>query len=243
MAGWIKLHRILIDKAIWQCSTPEQKSILITLLLLTNHEEKEWLWQGQKFKAQPGQFVTSIESIAKKAGVSNQNVRSALVKFEKLEFLTNQSTKTGRLITIVNWGVYQGGGDEGNKATNKEVTKHQQSTNKALTPNKNDKNYKNDKNDKKKIYAPTVTMTEEEYTKLVDKFGEPGTKDRIERLSLYKKSKGKQYKCDYSTILAWARKDEKEKPQPSKYRPNVARALDLVRKAQEEEGNEQDGSW
>jgi hypothetical protein len=63
----------------------------------------------------------------------------------------------------------------------------------------------------KKIYAPAVSMKEEEYQKLIERFGEDETKDRIERLSLYKKSTGKKYKCDYSTILAWARKDEKEK--------------------------------
>ncbi len=132
-----------MDKAIWQGSSPEQKAVLITLLMLANHNEKEWLWQGNKFKAKPGQFITSINSIAKRAGVSKQNVRSALVKFEKLEFLTNQSTKTGRLITIINWGLYQGGNEGDNKATNKEVTKHQQRGNKALTPNKNNKNDKN----------------------------------------------------------------------------------------------------
>ncbi len=64
----------------------------------------------------------------------------------------------------------------------------------------------------KKEYAPAVTMKEEEYQKLIDKFGEQDTKDRIERLSLYKKSKGKKYKCDYSTILAWARSDDKRDP-------------------------------
>jgi hypothetical protein len=53
--GWIKLYRQLLNKAIWQCSTMEQKVILITLLLMANHEEKEWEWQGEKFKCKPGQ--------------------------------------------------------------------------------------------------------------------------------------------------------------------------------------------
>ncbi len=145
--GWIKLYRNLLDKPIWQKSTLEQKVILITLLLMANHKEAEWEWCGQKFKVKPGQFVTSIESIRQKAGpnISTQNVRSALKKFEKYNFLTNQSTKEGRLITIVNWGVYQCDTDEGNKATNKGVTKGQQRGNKGVTTNNNDKNDKNDK--------------------------------------------------------------------------------------------------
>ena len=69
-----------------------------------------------------------------------------------------------------------------------------------------------DKTKKEKIsFAPSVRMTQEEYDKLIDRFGEKGTADRIERLSLYKQSKGKKYKCDYSTILNWARKDS-DKP-------------------------------
>jgi len=147
MHGWIKLHRLLTKKAIWKCSTPEQKTIFITLLLMANHKENEWIWQGKEFEARPGQFVTSLESIKNECGkgVSIQNVRSALDKFQKLDFLTNESTKTGRRITILNWGKYQLDDDEGNKATNKEVTKNQQTGNKEVTTNKNDKKDNNDK--------------------------------------------------------------------------------------------------
>ena len=135
--GWIKLHRCLFEKAIWQNSTPEQKVILITLLGMANHKGKEWEWKGKQFKAEPGMLVTSLDSICTRCGkgISVQNVRSALNKFEKYEFLTQEVTKTGRLINIVNWGVYQGGLEEGNKDTNKEVT-----------TNKNDKNINNDNN-------------------------------------------------------------------------------------------------
>ncbi|MBU5292796.1 DnaD domain protein [Anaerosalibacter bizertensis] len=140
--GWIKLHRQLMDKAIWQSSTPQQKVILITLLTMANHKEKEWEWKGKKYVAKPGQFVTSLQSIVDKSGkgITIQNVRTALNKFEKYEFLTSESTKTGRLITIINWDLYQGDNKEINKDDNKELTKDQQSTNKELTPNKNDKN-------------------------------------------------------------------------------------------------------
>ena len=129
--GWIKLHRCLFNKAIWQNSTPEQKVILITLLGMANHKGKEWEWKGKQFKAKPGMLVTSLDSICTRCGkgISVQNVRSALNKFEKYEFLTQEVTKTGRLITIVNWGIYQGVIEEGNKDTNKEVTNDQQSTN------------------------------------------------------------------------------------------------------------------
>jgi len=66
--GWISLWRELLDKPIWKQSTPEQKTVLITVLLMANHEESEWEWNCKKFKVMPGEFVTSLESIRKKAG-------------------------------------------------------------------------------------------------------------------------------------------------------------------------------
>jgi hypothetical protein len=146
--GWVKLHRTLLYKPIWLQSTPEQKTILITLILMANHNNNQWEWEGKKFTVRPGQFITSLNSIVKKCGkgISIQNVRSAIKRFVKLEFLTNESTKTGSLITIVNWGNYQEENTDGNKDTGKEVTKRQQRRIKEVTTNKNDKNDKNDKN-------------------------------------------------------------------------------------------------
>lgn len=140
--GWIKLYRELLDKAIWELSTPEQKTILVTLLLMANHEVKDWEWKGKRFVCQPGQLITSLEKIAKEAGngISIQNVRTAIVRFEKFGFLTNESTKQNRLITICNWGCYQQANEQDNKQPNNQLTNDQQTANNQLTTNKNDKN-------------------------------------------------------------------------------------------------------
>jgi hypothetical protein len=50
-----------------------------------------------------------------------------------------------------------------------------------------------------------VTMTVEQMKLLRERFGEEGARQRIEKLSLYKLSTGKQYKSDYHTILNWER--------------------------------------
>lgn len=46
-------------------------------------------------------------------------------------------------------------------------------------------------------------MTEEEYQKLLKKYGEPMVKRMVEVLDNYKGSKGKTYKDDYRAILNW----------------------------------------
>lgn len=106
--GWIKLYRALLEDPVWTTATADQKAVLVTILLLANHEPRQWAWMGQKFDIQAGQLITSLASLAKKAGVSVKSVRSAITRFEKLDFLANKSAKTGRLISIKNWSSYQG---------------------------------------------------------------------------------------------------------------------------------------
>jgi len=161
MQGWIKLHRELINKPIWQNSTPEQCKVLITLLEMVNHSPMEWEWKSEKFTCEEGQCITSIDKIVLNAGkgISKQNVRGAIARFEKMEFLTNKSTKTGRLITITNWGLYQGKNktQQTTQPTgNRQVTKSQPTGNRQVTPNKNYKNIENDKNNNKPIYADVI---------------------------------------------------------------------------------------
>lgn len=146
--GWVKIHRELFKHPIWKKSTAEQKVILIALIGMVNHEPNKWEWKGEEFEVKRGQTITSLDSIVEECGkgISTQNVRTALARFEKLGFLTNESTKSGRLITICNYCKWQDNDDEPNKDANKDLTNGSQRPNKDLTPNKNDKN------DKKNIY-------------------------------------------------------------------------------------------
>jgi len=65
-------------------------------------------------------------------------------------------------------------------------------------------------------YAENVSMTPDEYKKLIDKYGESDTKLLIDKLDNSKGSKGYVYKSDYRAILNWVvgeviGKREKEK--------------------------------
>ena len=219
--GWIKLYRCLMDKPIWLNSTPEQKVILITILMLASHVDKEWEWQGNKFTIKPGQFVTSLPKLAEKCGegISIQNVRTALKRFKKLEFLTDESTATGRLITVENWGIYQGKDDEHNSDANSQLTDSQQTPNRRLTPIKNDKNNKNDKKDKKHIYGEYkhVRLTDEEMNRLVDELGEDGFSECVRILDEYKEQSGKTYKNDNLAIRNWV---------IDRYKENISKQVD-----------------
>lgn len=64
-------------------------------------------------------------------------------------------------------------------------------------------------------YAEFVSMTEEEYQKLVDKYGPEKTARFIEALDNYKGSKGKTYESDYRAILSWVVKKVTEESSAS----------------------------
>ena len=68
-------------------------------------------------------------------------------------------------------------------------------------------------------FAPGVCVTENEYQKLIERFGEAGTKERIESLAFYINSKGKKYKSHYFTILSWERRHQKEQDNAKRGQP------------------------
>lgn len=69
------------------------------------------------------------------------------------------------------------------------------------------------KKPEKKQYAEYVSLTEDEYGKLVYGYGQRAADKFVEVLNLYKGSTGKTYKSDYMTILNWViSKVERENP-------------------------------
>lgn len=72
----------------------------------------------------------------------------------------------------------------------------------------------------KKKYAEFVSLTEEEYWKLVERFGEPAVQKMIDVLDNYKGQNGKKYASDYRAILNWVCERVKEK-NPGLIRPQA----------------------
>jgi len=205
--GYFIIWRCLFKDTLWLNGTPTQKLLMVVCIGKANHDPGEWHWLGEKFTVERGQFITSLESLKKNMGkhITTQNLRSALANLEKYHFLTQIATKAGRLITVLN---YNEGQTVTNKDTNKEVTKTQQRTNKEVTPNKNDNK---DNKDKKEYvrHGEFVKLTEDEYKKLIEQFGEAETKEKIIDLNLGIGSKGYKVKDYYMTILSWDRLEKK----------------------------------
>ena len=201
MLGWLKLHRCLMEKPIFD--NPKLLKVFMWCLFKATHKDREIFFGTRKVPLKPGQFVTGRFSASEELNMNGSTVWRYLHVLQDngtIELLPNNKFT---LVNIVNWVNYQVADEESEQQMNNKRTTNEQQMN-------TNKNVKNVKNEKKKEYAPAVNMTVEEYKKLIDRLGQVATNDMIERLSLYKKSTGKKYKCDYSTVLAWVRRDNKD---------------------------------
>ena len=131
MSGYIKYHRSLHESCLWQALTPQGKVVLDTLLVNCSYKTTSIIIDGERRELQPGQWLTSLPTIQRKAGkgVSAQNIRTALNLMQSQQFIKQELTEGNkRIITIVNWDIYQNG-----NAPNSDLTGSQQETNRGLT--------------------------------------------------------------------------------------------------------------
>ena len=150
MAGWIKLHRSLLD---WEWYDDANTCrLFIHLLLRANHKPKNW----RGIAINTGQLLTGRKVLAEQTGLSEQQVRTSLNKLKSTNEITIKSTSHNSLITLVCWESYQQNNQEDNQA----VTKQQPTDNQAVTTNKNVNNEKKVKNVKKQETQIDFDLTE-----------------------------------------------------------------------------------
>lgn len=222
--GWIKIHRSLFDHPVWANSTPEHKVILMTILGTVNHSPNKWIWKGDEYVVQPGQVVTSLDSLADKSGkgVTRQNVRTALKNFAKLKFLTHESTNKNSLISVVNWGIYQGKDEQASTQANQHLTDSQPIPNQHLTPIEEGKNVEEGNNDNslsgkkpKGKVKPTQSPELEDFTfsesslKKIKELGltEDQARSKAEDCFEFHKGKGNLRADWQATFRMWIKKD------------------------------------
>lgn len=134
--GWIKLHRQILDNAI--ARKPMYAWLWTTLLLMANHEDNEFIWNGEKRICKAGQVLTGRDALSLQTGIPSTSIERILNYLENEHQIGQQKTSKFRLITIIKWSEYQ---ILDIKTDNKRTTDGQQTD-----TNKNDNNDKNEKN-------------------------------------------------------------------------------------------------
>ena len=143
MAGWIKLHRSILDKG-W-IKKPEYVQLWVVLLLMASHDDREYFWNGKTIILKSGQLITGRKALSEKTGISQSTLERILMTFENEQQIGQQKTSTSRLISILNWGKHQKvGQNNGQRLYNEWTTSGQRvDTNKELENGNNVNNEKN----------------------------------------------------------------------------------------------------
>lgn len=139
--GWVKLHRQLLANPVFK--NDKLFRVFIYLLLSAQHTEGDLLIGDAVVHLEVGQWATGRHAIARDTGLTEQNVRTALSKLEKLGMLTIKPTTKYSIISITNWSKYQ--------QDNQQVTNSQPTSNQQVTTNKNAKKEKNEQEGKELI--------------------------------------------------------------------------------------------
>ena len=212
--GWISIHRKMLDNPI-VCKDSDHMAVWVYLLLNATHTEYPALFSGNKITLQPGQLLTGRKSISEKLNISESKVQRILKAFENEHQIEQQNGNKNRLITVVSWHEYQDCEHQNEQPlNNKRTTTEQQVNTNNNVNNKNNVNKVNKKDSIPKIkFADFVSLTQEEYDKLVTAHGEEKAKRMIEILDNYKGANNKKYASDYRAILNWVVKRVEEEEQ------------------------------
>jgi len=149
MEGWIKLHRKLIEWE-WYNDIPT-KVLFLHLLLRANHKPNKW--KGIEIKE--GEVLSGRKKLSIETTLSEQTIRTSLLRLQSTNELTIISTKQYSLYKINKWNDYQ----VSNQQLTSNLTNSQPTTNQQLTTNKKEKKEKNEKNsleDSLRFTPPTL---------------------------------------------------------------------------------------
>ena len=105
--GYVKLYRSLMHE--WWYKKPEYVHLYQHLWLLASFSDEKYTtnFNGIDILLKPGQLVIGRNKLADQTGINANNIQRILKFFEKRGSITQQTTNTCRLITIVNWMHYQ----------------------------------------------------------------------------------------------------------------------------------------
>lgn len=141
---FLKLYRKFVGWE-WYQNVPT-KVLFLHCLLRANWKAGSWM--GINYE--PGQFITSLQSLAMETGLSVRQVRTALNHLKATGEVSDLRQANFRIITVKNWDRYQ----SIDKPTDRPVTNQRQTI---------DNRYKNNRTIEHKKYMPPTKQDIDDY--------------------------------------------------------------------------------
>jgi DNA replication protein DnaD len=139
MQGWIKLHRKIAENPIWQDKPFSRGQAWVDLLLMANHDDNSFLFNGKLIEVEKGSFITSEHKLMDRWGWSKSKLRYFLFTLESQQMIVKITDRKKTTLTICKYCDYQL-----SETTEKPLKDHRKTTERPLKDlNKNEKNNKN----------------------------------------------------------------------------------------------------
>lgn len=211
--GWVKAHRSMLENPVVSKDS-DHLAVWMYLLLNATHKEQEKMFAGKKITLQPGQLITGRKKIAEEFKINESKVQRILKLFESEQQIEQQTSNANRLITIVNWCLYQGNEQQIEQQMNNQCTTNEQPVN----TNKNVRMKECKKDIESRRFTPPTPQEvseyciEKGYSVDADKFVDFYTAKNW----MIGKNKMKDWKA---AVRNWNRRDKDESKQQAKQKP------------------------
>jgi len=191
VAGWIKLHRQLLDH--WVMTEPEAMIVWIRFLLEANHSPKKRMLNGALVEIKRGQLIFGLEAFSARSGVSISKLRRYLKLLQSDGMIDRLKTAKYSIITIASFDSYQSGDSL--------TTSKQQSNDKQTTTPKECKNVNNDKN--KDIHQQIADTWNEKFSSDLSAVSKVTDKRKASINGCIKEMASTEF--DFSLLETWSR--------------------------------------
>lgn len=241
--GFIGIDRGIEDHWIYQDAEYFKVWFEILLRARYSNEPEKKLIEGKLVNIEFGQFIFGRISWSERLKVSEKRLRTLfekLIQDDMIQLIARHPRFT--VYNVVNLAKYRPNLDhqegqqngqlqiqsgqafeeyEGQQNGDERANKGPAGGQQGATQEQGKQRKQSKQGINKVHYAEFVQLTEEEYSKLVDVYGEEMTKECIEILNTYKGSTGKKYKSDYMTMTptSWV---------PKRYHEDQERKLKVV---------------
>ena len=105
MEGWIKLHRSIIDSAVF--SDADVLKVWIWLLCNVAYDDHDVVYLGKVIPLKKGQIITGRQKLSQQIGMSEGKIYRATNILKSLGNITVKSNNRYSIITVENWLKYQ----------------------------------------------------------------------------------------------------------------------------------------
>jgi DNA replication protein DnaD len=109
--GWVLLYRSIRDGWLWSIKPFDPARAWIDLILDANHDDAKIYINGKLVTVKRGQTWTSVRVLAERWGWGPHRVINFIRTLESEGMVTRFRTKSGTLLTLVNYSDFQGRGN------------------------------------------------------------------------------------------------------------------------------------